>query len=142
MRALLTTALTLAFLLMAAITYVAVQQDPAGGEPQASLAIEPPDLAKLQSAAMPKPAAAPLAPAPVETSAVAPASTDAVATNAASEQPPQPAPVAVTVAKSADRVDSSITPIGAAVTRPAATPAGPPPAPDNSVEGLTVVMPE
>ena len=48
MKALAVTTLTLAFILMAAITYVAVHQDPMGGEPRLVVKIAPPDMAKLQ----------------------------------------------------------------------------------------------
>ena len=50
MRALAVTTLTLAFILMAAITYIAVHQDPMGGEPRLVVKIAPPDMAKLQVA--------------------------------------------------------------------------------------------
>lgn len=57
MRSLAATALTLAFIVMAAITYVAVKGDPTGGEPRLVVKIAPPDLARLQSAAPPQPSA-------------------------------------------------------------------------------------
>lgn len=52
MRALVATALTLAFLAMAGITYLAVAGDPMGGEPRFTLKIAPPETIK------PKPVAA------------------------------------------------------------------------------------
>ena len=53
MRALAATIVTLAFIAMAAITYIAVRQDPMAGEPRLLVKIAPPDLAKLQAAAAP-----------------------------------------------------------------------------------------
>ena len=61
MRALAATALTLAFLAMAAITYVAVTGDPMGGEPRYVLRIAPPEAAKSQPLAAPVPTTQPLA---------------------------------------------------------------------------------
>ena len=56
MRSLATTALTLAFIVMAAITYVALEGDPMGGEPRLLVKIAPPDAGKQQSSSAPAPA--------------------------------------------------------------------------------------
>jgi len=61
MRSLAATALTLAFVVMAAITYLAIKGDPLGGEPRLAVKIAAPDLDKLQPTA---PQAAAPAPSP------------------------------------------------------------------------------
>jgi len=63
MRSLTATALTLAFMVMAAITYVAVTGDPMGGEPRLLVKLAPSDQSLLQSPPA-KPAVATTAPAP------------------------------------------------------------------------------
>jgi hypothetical protein len=121
MRALLTTALTLAFLLMAAITYVAVTQDPMAGEPRTTVSVAPPDLAKLQPKIVP-------APAPVAAAPAAPAA------NPAAPSPNQVTTVAADVARAAENAGAPVAP---AKPAPATAPS---PAPDDSVEGATVVI--
>jgi len=59
MRSLAATALTLAFFLMAAITYLAVKGDPLGGEPRLTVTIPAPDPAKPHPASVAPPAAVP-----------------------------------------------------------------------------------
>ena len=84
MRALAATALTLAFIAMAAITYIAVKGDPMGGEPRLVVRILPPAPGMTQSSAAPAGSAAPQivdAPAPAAVSS---------ATAAPADQPPQP----------------------------------------------------
>jgi len=147
MRALLTTALALAFLLMAAITYLAVTQDPLAGEPRAAVDVAPPDLAKLQPKLAPAPLSAPVAAAP----APAPVEASNANTLASTEAVPDavPAPAALSAAKSAvtkgdfpraaEHAGIPMPPVAAA--NPASA-AQPDPIADNSVEGASVVLPQ
>lgn len=96
MRALAVTTLTLAFILMAAITYIAVHQDPMGGEPRLVVKIAPPDMAKLQV-----PTIRSIQPAPAETESptgltvdLGAAASDATPPAATAPAPALPAPTA------------------------------------------------
>ncbi len=92
MRALAVTTLTLAFILMAAITYIAVHQDPMGGEPRLVVKIAPPDMAKLQV-----PAIRSIQPAPSETESPTGLTVDlgAAASDATPPAAAAPAPAAL-----------------------------------------------
>ena len=121
MRALLTTTLALAFTLMAAITYVAVTQDPLAGEPHAMVEVAPPDLAKLQPKVAPAPVANVPAPAAVEATSIAPA------------QPVND------LARAAENAGAPAQPLAAVKSAAASQPAQ---IVDDSVEGASVVMPQ
>ena len=146
MRALLTTALALAFLGMAAITYIAVTQDPLAGEPRASVEVAPPNLAELQPKVAPVQAPAPVAtvpaPAVVETTSVSPsvADTNAVALTETT-QSATPAVVAKSAgdpARAAENAGAPAQPVAVVKMAPVAQPD---PLLDNSVEGATVELP-
>ena len=158
MRALAATALTLAFVLMATITYVAVRQDPMGGEPRLVVKIAPPDLAKLQAAAAPPLSAAPvpqvaesatLSGLPVD---LAPAGGNAIDGSAPTQAPaielqatsataadagPLPAPVKTTVAG----VKPATSAAAPAKMAPVPDAAAVPPA-ETGVEGITLTVPK
>ncbi len=142
MRALLTTALALAFLLMAGITYIAVTQDPLAGEPRAVVEVAPPDLAKLQPKGVLAPAPAPIAtvpaPAAVETTGVAASTTDA---NAVALKDPATAPTkpVADLARAAENAGAPAQPVAAVKSATAAQPAQ---VIDDSVEGASVVIPQ
>lgn len=148
MRALATTALTLAFVLMAAITYLSVRHDPLGGEPHAMLQIVPPNLDKLQAAAKapePAPRAVVVPPAQPATS---PGETASIAAPTPADQPPQPVTsLGVTPAQPKTNTDGRLAP--GDVKKPALTSqAAEPPAEagtaatDPSVEGVTLAVPQ
>jgi hypothetical protein len=130
MRLLVTTAVTLAMLIMAAITYLAVGQDPLGGEPRAVIAITPPDMAKLHAAADPAPT--------VAVPSLAASSSDPKPAIAISEPAAAPAQQAPPVAKAADQnTASAATPLTSTNLQnqqPAAR--------DPSIEGLSVAIPQ
>ena len=127
MRALAATTLTLAFILMAAVTYIAVHQDPMGGEPKLVVKIEPPDMAKLQAAAAP-----PKPTAPAEAESPAGMTVDLGA--AASDATPQ---AAEAQGAALDAGPSAL----AAPAKPAATAATDPAAADAGVEGISLSLP-
>lgn len=137
MRALKTTVYLIAFLLMAAVTYLAVVgAGSGGGEPSVTLVVEPPDLAKLQAQAAPQPVAK------TQSSL-----TEEVASAPPVAPPPAPAAPAADAGTLAAQAPKSAEPAAVAATpnpppapaKPAAAPA--PPA-DNSVEGVTIPLPE
>lgn len=142
MRALLSTALALAFALMAVITYVAVTQDPLAGEPRVLVEVTPPDLAKLQPKVVPAPAAAPVAtvpaPAAIETTSVTPNAADASAV-ALKDPATAPAQPVADLARAAENAGAPAQPVAAAKSAIAVKPA---PLIDDSVEGASVVIPQ
>lgn len=102
MRALAATALTLAFVLMAFVTYLAVRGDPMGGEPRLLVKVPPPDLGKLQPSAsrsLPVPAQSAPAATTDATAGTMSAAQDKLTASAAETEPPaQPTQARVTVA--------------------------------------------
>ena len=150
MRALATTALTLAFVLMAAITYLSVRHDPLGGEPHAMLLIAPPNLDKLQAAAIaPEPEPAPRAVVvPPAQPATSPGETASIAAPTPADQPPQPVTsLGVAPVQPKTNTDGRLAP--GDVKKPALTSqAAEPPAEagtaatDPSVEGVTLAVPQ
>jgi hypothetical protein len=95
MRSLAATALTLAFIVMAAITYLAVTGDPMGGEPRLVVKIAPLDPAKFQSSAAPAPA---VKSTPVASAAQPEVAASAAAATAARSIPPAAGQFAASVA--------------------------------------------
>jgi hypothetical protein len=142
-RALAVTALTVAFLLMGFVTYLAVHGGGTGGEPRVLMEVEPFDTSLLKQAETPPPAAAaaaaPDAPkdtSKLETAPVAPSEDPAKAVAKELQ-------AAVPVGPAADVAPPTVRPPANAKSPTPAAPAAAPKAQpsDNSFEGIPLIIP-